>query len=119
MCQYTLRCLLSLPLLLSLFIILQSSAAFASFAGHNTKGDFGLQSGSQPAPGFYAIAPMYYHYEADTLRDSSGKSISPDPESRGSLTANAYIFGLIWVSEYKIFGATTASRSILDSQTTL
>ena len=93
MCRYILRCLLSLPLLLSLSIILQSSAAFASFAGHNTKGDFGLQSGSQPTPGFYAIAPMCYHYDADTLRDSSGNSISPDLENGGSLTANAYILG--------------------------
>ena len=91
-------------LLLSLIILMQSSVVLASFSGHNTKGDFGLQSGSQPPPGFYAIAPMYYRYEADTLRDSSGNAISPDPEGRGSLTANAYIFGLIWVSEYKIFG---------------
>ena len=102
--RYISRWLFSILPVLSLFIILQSSAAFASFAGHNTKGDFGLQSGSQPAPGFYAIAPMYYRYDADTLRDSDGNAISPDPEDLGSLTANAYIFGLIWVSEYKIFG---------------
>jgi hypothetical protein len=83
---------------------MQSPEVFASFAGHNTKGDYGLQSGSQPAPGFYAIAPMYYRYEADTLRDKDGNKISPDSQDRGDLTANAYVFGLIWVSEYKIFG---------------
>jgi len=92
------------PLLFGLLICLPPNIVFASFAGHNTRGDYGLQSGSQPAPGFYAIAPMFYRYDADTLRDSSGNAISPDPVDRGSVTANAYIFGLLWVSEHKIFG---------------
>lgn len=101
---YNLKYLSVLAIVIGLLVTIQPIAVYGSFSGHNTKGDLGLQSGSQPAPGFYAIAPMYYRYDADTLRDSSGNAISPDPSDRGSLTANAYIFGLIWVSEYQIFG---------------
>jgi hypothetical protein len=78
--------------------------SFAGFSGHNTKGDFGLQSGSQLPPGWYLIAPMYYRYEADAIKDRNGNDISIDPEGRGSLEVNAYVLGLIWVSEYKILG---------------
>jgi hypothetical protein len=84
--------------------ILCAQSSFAGFAGHNTKGDFGLQSGSQLPPGFYLVAPMYYRYDADTLKDRDGNQISLDPQGRSSLEANAYVFGLIWVSEHKILG---------------
>ena len=73
-------------------------------AGHNTKGDFGLQSGTQPPPGLL-IAPMYYRYSGDTLRDSRGDKIRIDPEERGSLDANSYVLGFIWTSDKtKILG---------------
>ena len=91
-------------LALMISCILQAQVSFAGFSGHNTKGDYGLQSGSQLPPGFYMIAPMYYRYDADTLRNREGEKVSIDPQERGSLAANAYIFGLIWVSEYKILG---------------
>lgn len=54
--------------------ILHAQSSFAGFAGHNTKGDFGLQSGSQLPPGFYLVAPMYYRYDADTIRDRDKSS---------------------------------------------
>ena len=76
----------------------------AQFNGHNTKGDFGLLSGSQAPPGFYLAAPIYVRYDAETLRNSEGDRVSLDPDRRGSLAVNAYVVGLIWVSEYKIFG---------------
>jgi hypothetical protein len=84
-------------------IILHAGPVYAGFAGHNSKGDFGLQSGSQPPPGFY-IAPMYYRYDTDTLKDLDGNSVSLAPQNKGSLEANAYVLSLIWVSEYKILG---------------
>jgi len=84
--------------------LLVPTPARAQYNGHNTKGDFGLMSGSQPPPGFY-LAPIYVRYGADTLRNSDGDPVSPDPDQRGSLTVNAYVLGLIWVSEFKIFGA--------------
>ena len=85
--------------------VLGPSLVHAQYNGHNTKGDFGLMSGSQAPPGFYLAAPIYVRYGADTLRNSEGDRVSLDPERRGSLAVNAYVVGLIWVSEYKIFGA--------------
>ena len=79
--------------------------ARAQYNGHHTKGDYGLMSGSQAPPGFYLAAPIYVRYDSDTLRNSEGDQVSLDPDRRGSLAVNAYVVGLIWVSEYKIFGA--------------
>jgi hypothetical protein len=90
--------------LLSIVIILNAELTQAGFAGHNTKGDFGIQSGTQAPPGVYAVAPMYYRYDADSLKNSSGDSIQIDPAGRGSLDVNAYVFGLIWVTDFKILG---------------
>lgn len=81
-----------------------SGGAYAGLAGNNTKGDFGLQSGTQPPPGLL-ITPMYYRYSGDSLRNSAGDKISIDPQERGSLAANAYVLGFIWVSnDLKILG---------------
>ena len=96
--------LLFIAALLAVFSTLNVGLAQAGFAGHNTKGDFGVQSGSQPPPGIYFVAPMYYRYDADTLKNSNGDSVQIDPAGRGSLEANAYVFGLIWVSDFKILG---------------
>ncbi len=84
--------------------------AHAQLNGHNTKGDFGLMSGSQAPPGFY-LAPIYVRYDADTLRNSDGDRVSLDPDRRGSLAINSYVVGLIWVSEYKIFGANYGAQA--------
>jgi hypothetical protein len=90
--------------LLSAVTILNAGPSQAQLSGHNTKGDFGLQSGSQAPPGFYVVAPMYYRYDADSLKNRDGDTVSIDPEERGSIKANAYVFGLVWVSDYKILG---------------
>jgi hypothetical protein len=90
--------------LLCMATILNAGPAHAQLSGHNTKGDFGLQSGSQAPPGFYVVAPMYYRYDADSLKNRDGDTVRIDPEERGSLKANAYVFGLVWVSDYKILG---------------
>jgi len=74
----------------------------AQLSGHNTKGDFGLQSGTQAPPGFYVV-PLFYDYTADTLRDSNGNPFAP-LGGDGSVDAQALIAGFVWVSEYKIFG---------------
>ena len=86
-------------------LALGSGTVDAQLSGHNTKGDFGLLSGSQPPPGLYLIAPTYVRYDADTLRNSVGDPVSIDPERRGSIDVNAYVLGVIWVSEHKILGA--------------
>jgi hypothetical protein len=59
-----------------LFFVLAFSvmpeSAFSQLSGHNTKGDFGLLSGTQSPPGWYMVAPMYYRYSADEFRDRNG-----------------------------------------------
>jgi hypothetical protein len=89
-------------MVLALFVA--SADVRAQYNGHNSKGDFGLQSGSQLPPGFYLIAPMYWRYDADTIRNRDGDRVQLDPEGRGSMTVNAYVLGFAWVSEFKILG---------------
>ena len=88
------------PFVLLLLSLAGSAEVRAQFNGHNTKGDFGLQSGSQAPPGHYLVAPMYIRYDADTLRNRDGDRVSRD----FSLDVNAYVFGYLWVSEKKLLG---------------
>ena len=90
-------------MLLTICIVLQADFTLAGFAGHNTKGDWGLQSGTQPPPGFYLV-PLYYRYDGSELKNRNGDNVRIDPEGRGSLDVNAYVLGVIWVSEFKILG---------------
>jgi hypothetical protein len=90
-------------LTLILMLSVTPESAFSQLSGHNTKGDFGLLSGTQSPPGWYAVAPMYYRYSADEFRDRSGDRLTA-VEGGGSLEANAWVAGAIWVSDYKLFG---------------
>ncbi len=81
-----------------------SIVGHSQFSGNNTKGDYGLLSGSQLPPGFWLNGPMYIRYDADTLRNSEGDRVGIDPDRPGSVTVNAYTLGIIWVSEFKILG---------------
>ena len=94
--------LLAAITLLAAFVALTSDQAHGQFLGHNFRGDFGMLSGSQPEPALY-FAPMYVRYDADTLRNRFGDSIRPDIP--GSVDSNAYVAGVWYVSEFKIFGA--------------
>jgi len=74
----------------------------AQLAGHNTRGDYGLQSGTQAPPGFYVV-PMFYDFTADTLRNRNGDRFDP-LGGGGSVDAQAIIVGALWVSDRKILG---------------
>jgi hypothetical protein len=87
-----------------LLVALTSSSAQAQFLGHNFHGDFGMQSATQPPPGFW-LAALYLRYDGDTLRDRNGDEVKIDPEARGEIDTNSYVLGLWWVSETKILGA--------------
>ena len=76
--------------------------AAAQLSGHNTKGDFGLQAGTQPPPGWYVV-PMYYDYSADEFRDKNGDRFLADTNG-GSIDVGAAVVGIIWVTEKKVFG---------------
>ena len=57
-------------------LLLLAVPAQAQLNGSHTPGDFGVQSGSQPAPGFYA-ALFYLRYDADTIKDADGNIVRP------------------------------------------
>ena len=97
------RCVIAVAAVV-LSLSLSPNLVHAQFNGHNTKGDYGLQSGSQAPPGFYLIAPMYVRYDADTLKNHEGDPVRLNPDEPGSLAINAYVLGLVWVSELTIFG---------------
>ncbi len=82
--------------------LLMPLVGHAQFNGHNTRGDFGLQSGTQAPPGFYVV-PVFYDYQADTLRDKNGDE-RPLLASGGSVDVQAGMLGLLWTTETKIFG---------------
>ena len=82
-------------------LALCAGQAHAQLLGHNTLGDFGLQSGTQAPPGFYLVAPLYTRYDADTLRNGLGNNSPLGP----SVDVNAYVVGVSWVSNAKLLGA--------------
>ena len=53
--------------------LLAAVPAQAQLNGSHTLGDFGVQSGSQPQPGFYA-ALFYLRYDTDTIKDADGNT---------------------------------------------
>ena len=80
------------------------STAAAQLLGHNTLGDFGLFSGSQPSPGFY-LAPSYLRYDGDRLVNASGESIERPTALQSDLEANVLTLGLVYVTDRKFLGA--------------
>ena len=67
-----------------LIVMLAPLAAHAQLAGSNTKGDMGLQSGTQAPPGFY-IVPLFFDYSADTVRNRYGDKIPPSSVAERSM----------------------------------
>jgi hypothetical protein len=82
-----------------IFIVV-SSNTFAQYNGHNLRGDFGLFSGSQPGPGWYA-GVLGVNYDVDSLRDRNGDNLVT---AGGSLEVNAIAPYAWWVSDKKVFG---------------
>jgi hypothetical protein len=104
----SIRCLFGIGLFAALS--LSSSLCSAQFNGHNTLGDYGLTSGSQPPPGFYASA-FYYRYEADDVYDRNGDPIQPGIPANITINAGAGI--LYFVSDAKIFGGNYSAQAVV------
>ena len=86
--------------------------AQAQLNGSHSLGDFGVQSGTQPAPGFYA-ALFYLHYGTDTIKNADGETLrlaQDDPSSIG-LGAVAPMFW--YVSKAKVLGANYGAMVVL------
>ena len=84
--------------------LLSAGPAQAQLNGSHTMGDFGVQSGSQPAPGFYAAA-FYLHYGTDTIKNADGDTVRLAQDSPSSLGVGAVAPLLWYVSKTKILGA--------------
>ena len=98
--------------LVSALALLLTAPAEAQLNGSHTLGDFGVQSGSQPAPGFYS-ALFYLRYDADAIKGKDGNIVRPAPNTPGSLAVSA-VAPLAWyVSKSKIFGANYGAMVVL------
>ena len=91
---------------------LLATPAQAQLNGSHTLGDFGVQSGTQPGPGFYA-ALFYYRYSADTLKDRNGDPVALSPDAGGSLGIDAYAPIFWYVSKHKILGANYGAMAVI------
>ena len=78
--------------------------AQAQLNGSHSLGDFGVQSGSQPAPGVYT-ALFYYRYDTDTIKDADGNPVRLSPTAPGSVALTAAAPILWYVSKAKVMGA--------------
>jgi hypothetical protein len=92
-------------------LIVMSSNAMAQYNGHNLRGDFGMFSGSQPGPGFYA-GVLGLNYSVDSLRNRNGddlasggnRDVDAIAPSDGNLDVDAIVPYFWWVSDKKVFG---------------
>ena len=92
--------------------LLTAVPAQAQLNGSHSLGDFGVQSGSQPAPGFYA-ALFYYRYDTDTIKDADGNTVRLAPDTPGSLGLTAVAPILWYVSKAKVLGANYGAMVVL------
>jgi len=93
-------------------LILLAAPARAQLNGSHVPGDYGVQSGSQPAPGFYA-ALFYLRYDTDTIKDADGNIVRLSPSAPGSIGVAA-VAPLAWyVSKTKVLGANYGAMVVL------
>jgi len=74
--------------------------AQAQLNTQHIKGTVGLKAGSQPPPHIYFIAPLYYIYSTDTVKDRNGETQPLD----ASLNSQAFGAGISVVTTRKLFG---------------
>jgi hypothetical protein len=74
--------------------------AQAQLNTQHIKGTVGLKSGSQAPPGVYFIAPLYYVYKTDEVKDRDGDRLPIDAD----LTSHAYGAGINIVTTKKLLG---------------
>lgn len=85
-----------------LFVLALAYPASAQFNGHNLLGDFGLMSGSQAPPGFYA-GYLTARYSTDSLKGPRGGSLPGSGER--DLETYVHMGVANWVLDKKVFGA--------------
>ncbi len=84
-------------------VLALGAPARAQLAGSHTLGDYGVQAGSQPGPGFYNVV-FCYRYSTDTIKDADGNTVPPlgsPPSTVAAAVADYFYF----VSRSTIAGA--------------
>jgi len=92
--------------------LLAAAPADAQLNGSHSLGDFGVQSGSQPAPGVYA-ALFYLRYDTDAIKDADGTTIRISQSDPGSFGISAVAPMLWYVSKTTLFGANYGAMVVL------
>lgn len=76
--------------------------AFAQYMGNNFHGDFGVNSGSQPEPGFYVTIP-FLQWNVDEIEDADGNTVRGGQFQGFDVRAIPPTF--VIVTPKKLFGA--------------
>ena len=105
------RRLIFVGLAVALFL-LPALPVQAQLNGSHTLGDFGVNSGTQPAPGFYG-ALFYLHYGTDTIKDADGNTVRLAQDSPSSLGVGAFAPMAWYVSKAKLLGANYGAMVVL------
>jgi hypothetical protein len=80
--------------------VISATPAFAQLNTQHIKGTVGLKGGSQPPPDIYVIAPLFYDYNTDTVKDREGNSLP----GNASINSVAYAGGFSVVTTKKVLG---------------
>ena len=98
------RRLITLGAMATAMLLLLALPAQAQLNGSHSLGDFGVQSGTQPQPGFYT-ALFYLRYDTDTIKDADGNTLGLSPDSPSSVAITAAAPLLWYVTGAKVLGA--------------
>ena len=82
--------------------VYMAAPAEAQLNTQHLKGTVGLKSGSQAPPGVYFIAPLFYVYKADEVKDRDGNRLALPVAA--DLTSHVYGGGISVVTSRKLFG---------------
>ena len=98
------RRLRTLGAMATAMLLLLALPAQAQLNGSHSLGDFGVQSGTQPQPGFYT-ALFYLRYDTDSIKDADGNTLGLSPDSPSSIAIAAAAPILWYVTGAKVLGA--------------
>ena len=82
------------------FVLVPAAPAWAQLNTQHVKGSVGLKAASQPPPGGYFVAPVFYLYSTDTIKDRDGRTLPFD----ATLNASFFGVGYLRVTTKKILG---------------
>jgi hypothetical protein len=92
--------------------LLPAAPAQAQLNGSHSLGDFGVNSGSQPQPGFYAVL-FYLRYDTDTIKDVDGNTVRIAPNNPANLGFGALAPMVWYVSKAKFLGANVGAMVVV------